>query len=369
MASPERLAYLRYRILDACLFIPAQSLSEGALPETSKRKWSKIELLDEVNGQLRSVNPHLKPIAMRTMEKDFFDMERIFSVKIAKTYEGKKPHYHYATAGMSIASVNLSQAESAHVQGFLDVMKRHRDQLGWEWWHESEARLRHGLGFVDPTNQRGISPVIMEAEDNRKHAQWFAKAMEFMRRGSQIRMAVDARDQGVERYAFVIERMFQQRGDWLLLGHAWDAEGLEYYPLILRMNDVRSMEEAIGETPGTWPTSGLLNWDSFISNRMFLMPGVVKSSEAPAETIRIWMDSELGQLYLLEPFHNSQDLRIERAANGLIFTMHLVPDASFVQSILRWGKRAQVLEPAELRHRIRLETHQMSAQYQPMFGP
>lgn len=369
MASPERLAYLRYRILDACLFIPVHSESEEPIPPVPSHRWSKLELLDEVNAQLRSVNPHLKPIAMRTMEKDFFDMERLFGVKIAKTYEGKKPHYHYAKPGMSIASVNLSQAESAHVQGFLDVMKRYRDQMGWEWWNESEARLRNGLGFVDTRNEHGIHPVIMDAEITRKHAQWFAKAMEFMQRGSLVRMALDAKDNGVERYAMVIERMLKQQGDWLLLGHAWDAEGREYYPLIVRLNDVRSMEAAIGETTGSWPTIGLLNWDSFISKRMHLTPGVIKSNDDLVETIRIWMDADLGQLFLLDPFHNSQDMRIEQAASGFIFTMHLVPDESFVQAILRWGKRAQVLEPAELRHQLRLETQKMSAQYQPMFGP
>jgi predicted DNA-binding transcriptional regulator YafY len=72
---------------------------------------------------------------------------------------------------------------------------------------------------------------------------------------------------------------------------------------------------------------------------------------------------------MVDPIHPSQDLRLQRAGGGVIFTINVVVDAALFRWVMQWGNQAQLLEPAEARHTLRLKAREVASLYEPMFGP
>ena len=163
--------------------------------------------------------------------------------------------------------------------------------------------------------------------------------------------------------------MTQENEEWLIGLLAWDEEAQEAFRLLLSTRSVDSMDDVTAQfseslqNPVTW------SWVRYASERMGLAPGIVASAVASPEPVQIWLESEVAKRFLIDPIHPSQDLRLQQSAGGVIFTINVVVDSSLFKWVLQWGKRAQLIEPAEARHTMRLEARSLAALYDPMFGP
>ena len=121
MNSSHRLVFLRYIVIDECLF---QATNQDSNAEGEKI-WFKEDLLEEINTRIADFSVHTKPIAMRTLEKDLVDMQMLFDVKVRKLSRNRRAHYCYERPGMSIRHSALStdhamalQKLFAHLESF-----------------------------------------------------------------------------------------------------------------------------------------------------------------------------------------------------------------------------------------------------------
>jgi hypothetical protein len=117
--------------LDACFVWGDPTQSD--MPEPPKRLF-KPELLERVNALLKEASPGIKPIAMRTLEKDIADMQVLYGVEIVKHSDHKRAYYAYSEFGMSIGSGALTAEEKAQLHGVLGNLSRFRGAEGFEWW-------------------------------------------------------------------------------------------------------------------------------------------------------------------------------------------------------------------------------------------
>ena len=171
----------------------------------------------------------------------------------------------------------------------------------------------------------------------------------------------------LERVAYRVDRLVHESDGVVALGTAWDREAQSFFHLIVQLDEITSLDAVAVEWPDTSEPEAY-NWKVHSANRMALTPGVV----SPGETVvpvRVWIADRLAQRFLKEPMHGSQDMRIEPAAEGIIFNLSLVPDAQFVRFALQLGSDFQVLEPDDVRHALRLAAREASDRYAPMFGP
>lgn len=360
MASPERNVQLRYIILDACM---AQATREESVV------WTKEALLQEVNRQLREDNPATKPIAMRTLEKDIVDMETTYGLNIVRGRIGGKVHFAYAAGSDGMHRANLTDNEGALAHRFMQAMDRFKGSPAWDWWLRSKSALQGQLGLIGSRlPEAEWKPRIVHPPFSKDARRWYEVLVRAAYERTPLRMAfAPGMGDRLERVAFLPDQLIHQEDGVFALGSAWDAEIEAFFHLIVQLDEITSLDAVAVNWPEGLETPEF-HWEGYVAGRMAVTPGAVSDEEQSVQ-VRVWVANRLAQRFMKEPMHGSQDMRIEHAAEGVIFNLSLVPDAQFVRFALQWGSEFQVLEPDELRHELRLATRAASDRYAPMFGP
>lgn len=332
--------------------------------------WTKEALLEEVNRQLREDNSATKPIAMRTLEKDIVDMETTFGLRIKRARLAGKVHFAYASGAEGMHRANLNENEVALAHRFIQAMGRFKGAPAWDWWLRSRLVLQGQLGLIGSRlPDEEWQPRVVESPLSKDERRWYETLVYAAFDRTPLRMAfAPGMGDRLERVAYRVDRLVPQADGVMALGTAWDAEAESFFQLIVQLDEITSLDAVAVEWPEAKEPEAF-NWDAYAVNRMALAPGVVSSAEEDVVPVRVWVADRLAQRFLKEPMHGSQDMRIEPAAEGIIFNLSLVPDAQFVRFALQWGSDFQVLEPDEVRHALRLATREASDRYAPMFGP
>ena len=364
MASPERYTQWRYLILDDCFHQAACNPSI---------QWFKEALLQEVNRRLSEMNPSIKPIAMRTLEKDLVDFEALYGTEVLRQREGGRVFYRYASPEESIHKGNLSKGERTALMTVLDSLGRYRDMERWDWWAWAEVLLRGQMGIF-PEADSNVSAMdrIQRLTMSKDAQRWLLTVAESLFSSKPLRIAyAPGLGEQTERISFLPEQLVLQENRLFALGRCWDMEAEDWFGLCLDLNEIVALDDVAVD----WPASSStyrdvhFSWSRYIEHRIKLQPGLVQLKSQSPETVRVWVEADLARQFLKEPMHPSQDLRVEQSASGIIFTLQVIPDESFKQFALQWGRKFQVLEPAELRHAMREESKALADMYAPMFGP
>ena len=377
MPTPNRLALLRYHILDAC-FTWHQvegDLSDG---EPESKRLYKTDLLQRVNLLLKEASPGIKPIAMRTLEKDIADMQVLYGVQIIKHSDRKRAYYVYAEPEMSIGSSTLSAEEQARIQGILNDLSRFRGMAGFEWWTEMEALLRHRFDLIAPHKRLGStrrfsgqSPRMFASRVQEQQAlRWLEEVVEALQLNKPVRVSFTSpQTDRSERYSMLVEGIVELHSGWMALALVWDDEAQEDFRLVLPLDCINSWDDVLVDVPQGLHDAMPFAWTRYMDQRFELVPGVVMDASEEPVPMRLWFENQTAHRYLSQPFHNSQDLRIERSGNGIVMQASLVPNAPFIEWMLHHGASAQILEPASLREKISNEVQEMAKSYAKMFGP
>ena len=83
MTAINRLAFLRYIVIDECLVeATCQNQTAADAGVVQEKLMHKQDLLGAVNTRIAEFSAHTKPIAMRTLEKDLVDVQKLFGVNI-----------------------------------------------------------------------------------------------------------------------------------------------------------------------------------------------------------------------------------------------------------------------------------------------
>ena len=112
MTAINRLAFLRYIVIDECL-VEATRQNETVTDAggVTAKLMHKQDLLAAVNARIAEFSEHTKPIAMRTLEKDIVDMETMYGLRIERGRVGGKVHLTYAADSDGIHRAHLAQNE------------------------------------------------------------------------------------------------------------------------------------------------------------------------------------------------------------------------------------------------------------------
>lgn len=381
MNLTHRHAFLRYIVIDECLVQPVKDSEDAASGKSEEESlWYKEDLLAAINQRISAFSPHAKPIAMRTLEKDLVDMQSLFGVEILKLSQNRRAHYRYAKSGMSIRKASLTADQAIALQQLFRHLESLNYQEGEEWWWEAESRLRlHFDLFQDDEkdrksarrrNDRAAESVHKSHRWSDSSAKWLPHLTKAAAKNIPIRLAYRLKADGALEHATCrIEWLTQENEEWLIGLLAWDEEAQEAFRLLLSTRSVDSMDDVTAQFSESLQNPVAWSWVRYASERMGLAPGIVASAVASPEPVQIWLESEVAKRFLIDPIHPSQDLRLQQSAGGVIFTINVVVDSSLFKWVLQWGKRAQLIEPAEARHTMRLEARSLAALYDPMFGP
>lgn len=368
--SANRLATLRYAVLDECFTRDPKHQSGEPLP-----RYFKKDLLELVNKRLKEAMPGTKPIAMRTLEKDIQDMQRIFGVRIVRYHEHKKAFYAYAQRGMTIRAAALTGAETARLTSAVEICSRFAgdEQRKWLPWalallkytfHLDEPGLRSrrnqtqsSAWSIDPSLQFPGQVEIQRVLGGLPLGKW------------SVIHCVDGTS-----ISFFPEHIHSSGRQQFVCGVELqlDAAGAEVIVLrVLAWDEIRTVEtlENPAKSSADPPSR---DWAQWCRLRKEVRSGTWTSLEAwnqAPDEVRIWFAaSRAAELHRVK-WHPSQHAKTEGAAGGEIFTFDLVNDEALISGVLGEGTKAQLLEPLELRDSIRDIMGTWPRMYDAMFGP
>jgi hypothetical protein len=342
------------------------------------KKLFKSDLLERVNELLKLASPGVKPIAMRTLEKDIADMQLIYGVKILKLSEHKRAYYAYARPDMSIGRSGLRSTEQARLWGVLNDLSRFRGIDGFGWWTEMEALMRWRFQLVEP--QKGeVVPIMAGHESSNamvprvqeyRSLRWLKHAVHALQLQVPARVGfAKPNSENLERHSMLVESVVEQRSGWMVLALVWDNEAQEAFRLVLPINAIVSWDDVLVDIPDGLKGALPFDWSHYVDQRFELAAGVVLDADEQPVTLRIWFEMQTAMEYVAQPFHPSQDPKIERSGAGIVMQAYFVPNAPFRKWLLHHGATAQLLEPADLRESLGTEVQSLAASYSKMFGP
>lgn len=193
---------------------------------------------------------------------------------------------------------------------------------------KESAGLRDRIIFENvPSSHQFLTKLIQAIRDNRK-----------------VRVTYKGYTMGQE-MTYELEpyfiREFKRR--WYLYAHKdYDKDHEPHMYALDRMSEMEVLAETF-EIPKSIDAE---EWFSSIY-------GVRKYSDMKRERVVLKVYGKQVQFFRSLPLHHSQE-EIETQEEFSIFTYHLAPDYDFRQDILSFGDKVEVLEPEELRNRIKL---------------
>ena len=201
-------------------------------------------------------------------------------------------------------------------------------------------------------NSLSVNSLIRESKDMKKHIlleeipsgqDYLIPLIEAIRSGNKVEFTYksywepNSKDVLAEPYCL---KLFRQR--WYLLAIKTDKQELRTYPLD-RMSNLKTTEQKFRIPDDFDP-------DAYFAD--FL--GVLTDFEEDVQTVKIRVfDEQLNYLKSL-PLHHSQEL-INETESYADFSFFITPTFDFIQALLMYGSKLEVLEPEWLRNDI-LET-------------
>ncbi|MGB1075728.1 MAG: WYL domain-containing protein [Flavobacteriales bacterium] len=370
VSSARRLTTLRYAVLDECFTRPP-----GRNPSEPLPRHFKSDLLNLVNQRLREAIPGTKPIAMRTLEKDIQDMQRLFGVKIVRYHEKKRVWYSYAQDGMTIRAAGLTGSEASTLTGALEICSRFTGNQDKAWLPWALEMLRHHFHLDDAQqasrrNQKEAHGWSVGTANRFPAQPELQRILHGLKLGEWC--ALRLKDKSL--LSFLPEHFhFGSHGEFVCgVENRLNADGaVEWWMRVLDWTQIASIE-SLTEVPKSRDKDRGRIWSDWCRRRFSIRPGEWADENVwnpEAEEVRIWFANDRARELMRRPWHSSQEIRTETAAGGEIFTFHLVVDDSLISAVLSEGPRAQWLEPLATRNDIRDMMVNWPAMYAPMFGP
>ena len=328
MTAINRLAFLRYIVIDECLVeATCQNQTAADAGVVQGKLMHKQDLLGAVNKRIAEFSAHTKPIAMRTLEKDLVDVQKLFGVKILKLSHNRRAHYRYAQVGMSIRDAALSADQALALQQLFKQLELLRLTPGKEWWWEAESRLRvHFDLFPEEVQARSSHrPVksVKGAEAFKEYRwpdagrKWLPALAKVAAKSIPIRLAYRLEhDAPLIHTTCRAEWLTPQQESWMLGVSAWDEEAEEIFRMLIPLNAIDSLDDVTAQFSKELEAAPHWDWPQYAEHRMGLEPGVIESNPKTPEHVQVWLSEVLAKRYLVDPIHPSQDLRLQKPPAG-----------------------------------------------------
>ena len=310
------------------------SLREKIIDYDLSRGWyTRQQIEDACNRSLEAHGEN--PITSRqTIINDFTTIKRKYNVTIDFRKSGRTTYYRYHKRDFSVYRPELSYEDYCHLKETVRIVGRFKGMPQFGWIDELEIRLNMGLRR-DPDMRK---MVAFEDSAYNTGMEFFTPLFNAINEKTAITIDYKSFKRS-ESKEFEMSPYYlkEYNNRWFLLGKSPGFERISIYALD-RILSIRNAGFKYEDTD--------VDFDDYFEN----VVGVTVS-DAPIETVQIWVSKQQLNYIETKPLHCSQRL-ISTDEKGGIFEYDLIPNYELEQSILALGEHAQVVAPQSLRDKI-----------------
>lgn len=329
--ATNKNASIRYKILDECF-------------SNFYKKFFIEDLIEVCSNKLSDYLGEGVTISRRQILDDisFMKSEAGFEAPIETIREGKRGYYRYSDINFSILKKPLTHFEIEALKEALLVLGRIKNIEQFFWVDEIQAKLQFGLDDQKLSNQ------IMSFDENEhlKGIHFLETLYQFILNKQNLEIVYQAFNKEEEKYILSPYFLKQYNGRWFLL--AWNHQEQNLYTFAL--DRIKSIE--------------LNSSFSFKENKIDFeqyfeeIIGVTNYHDTEVKDIVLWVSDDIIPYIETKPIHSSQK---SIKNNTLRFRVKLNYELESI--ILSYGEKIYVLEPIELRKRIKDRIDKMQINY------
>ena len=333
--SSNKNATIRYQALDRCLRNPG-------------KRYSIDDLVDACNEALSDVDPASSGVKKRQVYEDikFMQDSRGFDAPIESFKDGRNGYYRYSDSNYSINSQPLNEMEAQQLKESLLTLSRFKGLPQFEWMEELSARLEHT--FKLKTDQKVISFEENQFLTGREFISTFYNAIVNQKVLKIVYQSFKQEE------SFVLEfqpyHLKQYNNRWFVFGIVTGNTNITNLPL--------DRIFSIDENKNKYIPNDSIDFEEYFEDVI----GVSVPNDGKPQKVMLKIDHDLWPYIKTKPLHGSQKVKQETNEFTLIqLEVHL--NYELESLILSRGEAIEVMEPIELREKVKKRIQQLLNKY------
>ncbi|EAZ94704.1 hypothetical protein FBBAL38_13000 [Flavobacteria bacterium BAL38] len=319
---------IRYKILDACFRNPYKKYTKELLLETLNEKL--MELFDDESHCIK----------LRQMQDDIAFMKSAegWSIELAEEFDGKKRIFRYEDLNFSINNATLNEIEISEFQSAIHVLSQFEGMPQFEGIQEIIAKLKYDLK-ADNNKQPFIG---FDTNQDLKGIEYFSQLYNATQNQEPIQITY--KDFKAEQpYTFTLHPYYlkQYNNRWFLFGLHEETMKPDWNVAIDRIVSIETSN--VKFIPNT-----TIDWQDYFSD----MIGVSKPIDGKLEEIVLHFNQLTGKYMENKPIHETQKHKWLNEET-LEIKIKVIPNYELERLILSYGDSVKVMEPKDLRQRIK----------------
>ena len=317
-------AELRIKVIDRCL-------------SDHKRKYSTAMIFDACNEEL--LKRDFVPItAMNSVRDDIEQIQRVYPGAEVESYrEGRNIYYRYADPEFSIYKTPMKADEIIQLTQTLRLLRRFKGMPQFNWVDEIAERLGASLKLDEATDEIvGFDENLdLEGMDN------FTPLFNAIVEKQPLKLTYQSFKQDSKETIIVHPYYLKQYNKrWFLI--AWNDEF--NFMANYAFDRIKGIENA---DVAYKPTD--VNWLDYFDE----MIGVSKDTRTEPQKVLLWVSNASWPYVKTKPLHGATQLLVNMDETGAYITIEVYLNYELEQQILSFGENMKVIEPAELKERIK----------------
>lgn len=320
----SKSAELRIKVIDQCL-------------SDHKRKYSTAMIFRRCNEELERRD--FCPItAMNSVRDDMEQIERIYPGAEIESYrEGRNIYYRYKDPGFSIFKTPMKADEIIQLTQTLRLLRRFKGMPQFDWVDEIAERLGTSLK-IDETTEEIVGfdeNMDLEGMDN------FTPLFNAIVDKQPLKLTYQSFRQDNKETVVVHPYYLKQYNNrWFLI--AWNDE--KDFMANFAFDRIKQVENA--NVPFK-PTD--VNFFDYFDE----MIGVSKDTWTEPQQVRLWVSKESWPYVKTKPLHGATQRLVDLDETGAYISIEVYLNYELEQQILSFGENMKVLEPMELKERMK----------------
>ncbi|WP_430933617.1 helix-turn-helix transcriptional regulator [Saccharicrinis sp. 156] len=328
-------ATIRYLALDRCFSNPG-------------RKYDINDLIQACNEALLDIDPHSTGVKKRQVYDDikFIQDSKGYNAPLESFKEGKRAFYRYTDMDFSISNQPINEQEAQQLRETLTTLSRFQGLPQFEWIEDMKARL-------ELSSRHGVAEKVISFDEN-----LFLTGREYL---GELHNAITNQSVLEIEYQsfktdlktlFIIHpyHLKQYNNRWFLFGLNEDRNEVSNIPLD-RICTIR-------ESRLKYRPNETIDFEEYFEDVI----GVSIPIGETTQKVVLKIDRQLWPYIKTKPIHGSQKVK-EVTEDFTIVELELYLNYELEAIILSRGEQIEVLEPSNLRDKIKERIEGMKRKY------
>ena len=327
-------AELRIKVIVACL-------------SDRKRQYSTAKIFERCNEELERRD--FEPItAMNSIRDDMEQIQRIYPGADIESYrEGRNIYYRYADPEFSIFKTPMKPDEIIQLTQTLRLLRRFKGMPQFDWVDEIAERLGASLKLDESTDEIvGFDENLdLEGLDN------FTPLFNAIVDRQPLKLTYQSFRMDCEETIIVHPYYLKQYNKrWFLI--AWNDE----YNFMA--NYAFDRIKGIADANVAYKPTDVDFFDYFDE-----MIGVSKDTRTEPQIVKLWVSPAQWPYIKTKPLHGATQHLVSQDEQGAVITIEVYLNYELEQLLLSFGEKVKVLEPVELKERIKQRLTEAAKNY------